>query len=87
MKTYESVWDALEDDPVKAGNMKLRSELRIAIIEQIKDMKQTEAATLLKITQPRVSALRKGKLEAFRLDSLVNMALRLNLNVSVRVAA
>ena len=48
---------------------------------------QTEAATLLTISQPRVSALLQGKIDKFRLDSLVDMAHRLGLNVSIRIAA
>lgn len=89
MKKFASVWDALEDDPVKAENMKLRSSLMMAITDRIKTegLNQTEAAERLRITQPRVSALMKGKIEDFRLDTLVNMAHRLGLRVSMRVAA
>lgn len=89
VKQYESVWDALEDDPVRVVNLKLRSELMQTITEQIKQkgMKQTEAAKLLKITQPRVSALQKGKINEFRLDTLVDMAHRLGLHVSLKIAA
>ena len=89
-KTYfESVWDALEDDPVRQENFKLRSELMITISEIIKErgLKQQEAAELLCITQPRVSALLKGKLDEFRLDTLVDFAHRLGLHVSISVAA
>ena len=86
---YRSVWDALEDDPVKIENLKLRSELMMAIGEKIRSegINQTEAAKRLRITQPRVSALLKGKINDFRLDSLVNMAHRLGLQVSLKVAA
>jgi len=88
-QTFESVWDALEDNPVQAKNMKLRSELMAAISHQIEEdgLTQTEAAQQLHISQPRVSALLKGKIEEFRLDSLVNMAHRLGLTVSVEIAA
>ena len=89
-KTYfESVWDALEDDPVRQENFKLRSELMITISETIKErgLKQQDAAELLRITQPRVSALLKGKLDEFRLDTLVDLAHRLGLHVSINVAA
>jgi predicted XRE-type DNA-binding protein len=47
----------------------------------------TQAAKALCISQPRVSALLKGKIESFRLDSLVDMAHRLDLNVSIRLAS
>jgi len=34
-EVYESVWDALEDTPTEAENMKLRSSLTIAISEAV----------------------------------------------------
>jgi predicted XRE-type DNA-binding protein len=51
------------------------------------DITQTETAEVLCISQPRVSALFQGKIEKFRLDSLVDMAHRLDLNVSIRLAS
>jgi predicted XRE-type DNA-binding protein len=48
---------------------------------------QTEASKILCITQPRVSALLKGKIESFRLDSLIDIAHRLELGVSIRLAS
>jgi len=88
-KKFNSVWDALEDDPVRAENLKLRSALMIEIAEKIKTQKltQTQAAEILQITQPRVSALLKGKINDFRLDGLVDMAHRLGLHVTLEVAA
>ena len=86
---FESVWEALEDDPVRQENFKLRSELMITISEAIKErgLKQQDAAKLLHISQPRVSALLQGKLDEFRLDTLVDLAHRLGLHVSINVAA
>lgn len=88
-KRFNSVWDALEDDPVRAENLKLRSALMIEIAEKIKKqaLTQTQAAEILQITQPRVSALLKGKINDFRLDDLVDMAHRLGLHVTLEVAA
>ncbi len=86
---HDSVWDALEDDPVRVENLKLRSALLIKITETLKnkDFTQQQAARILHITQPRVSALLKGKINDFRLDSLVDIAHRLGLHVSLNVAA
>ena len=86
---FASVWDAIEDDPVRVENLKLRSTLMIGIAERIKDegLTQTQAAEVLHITQPRVSALLKGKINDFRLDTLVDMAHRLGMHVSINVAA
>ena len=88
-QSYESVWDALEDDPIRRENLKLRSELMTVIILNIQNrgLTQQQAADLLHITQPRVSALLQGKIDEFRLDMLVDIAHRLGLHVSIRVAA
>lgn len=86
---FDNVWTALEDDPVRVENLKLRSILMIKIAEQIelRQMKQKQAAEMLQISQPRVSALLSGKINNFRLDSLVDMAHRLGLQVNLDVAA
>ena len=86
---FNSVWDALEDDPVRVENLKLRSALIIEISEKIKrqGLTQAQAAKILRITQPRVSALLKGKINEFRLDSLVDMAHRLGFHVSIQISA
>ena len=88
-RTYKSVWDAIEDDPIRVQNLKLRSALLIEITEKLggQDLTQARIADIRRISQPRVSALLQGKMENFRLDSLVDMANRLGLQVSIRVAA
>ena len=86
---FNSVWDLLEDDPVRREKLKLRSELMIMITESIKErgLKQQDAAELLHISQPRVSALLKGKIDEFCLDTLIDLTHRLGLHVSINVAA
>lgn len=88
-KQFQNVWEALEDDPIRAENLKLRSKLMMEINKYINNhkLKQTEAAKLLRITQPRVNALMQGKINEFRLDSLVNMAHRIGLHITLRIAA
>ena len=79
----------MEDDPIRVQNLKLRSALLIQIADLIhtQGLTQAKAAELLRINQPRVSALLQGKIEQFRLDSLIDMAHRLGLQVTLRVAA
>lgn len=86
---FDSIWDAIEDDPVRVENLKLRSAVLIEITEILKnrELTQQQTAELLHITQPRVSALLKGKINDFRLDSLVDIAHRLGLHVTLNVAA
>jgi len=90
-KQFDSVWDAIEDTPERAENMKLRSALMMALKEHLErtDLSQAKIAKLLAVTQPRVSDLLRGKIELFGLDALVNMAAAAGLRVklSVRKAA
>lgn len=88
MQKFNDVWDALEDVPIRRANLKLRSELMMKITDmlQTRDLKQQEAAELLEISQPRISALLQGKIDEFRLDMLVDIAHRLGLRVSISVA-
>ncbi|KVK79079.1 XRE family transcriptional regulator [Burkholderia cepacia] len=84
---YESVWDAIESQPAEAENMKLRSELMIALKQRIAqlELSQAQAAKRLGVTQPRVSDLLRGKINLFGLDALVNMAAAVGLRVDLRV--
>ncbi|MGA2570025.1 MAG: XRE family transcriptional regulator [Terracidiphilus sp.] len=84
---YASVWDAIEDDPAVAENLKLRSSLMIALKRQIKSerLTQAQAAKLFGVTQPRISNLIRGKIDAFGLDMLVKMATAAGLRVTMRV--
>jgi len=90
-KRFASVWDALEDSPEEAENMKLRSALMMALKAQLlrSKLNQAEIAKLFGVTQPRVSDLLRGKINLFGLDALVNMAVAAGLRVrmSVRKAA
>mgnify|MGYP003558979997 CR=1 FL=1 len=84
---YTSVWDAIEDTPAEAENMKLRSELMMALKQHIAraQMSQAQAARLFGVTQPRISDLMRGKVNLFGLDALVNMAATAGLHVEMRV--
>jgi predicted XRE-type DNA-binding protein len=73
-KRFANVWDAIEDTPAQAENMKLRSALMMALKDHIArtGLSQSEAAKLLGVPQPRISDLKRGKVELFGLDTLVN---------------
>lgn len=84
---YASVWDAIEDTPEAAENMKLRSILMTALKNHIvrTEMSQAQAAKLFGVTQPRVSDLMRGKINLFALDALVNMAAAAGLHIEMQV--
>src|SRR5664279_4471474 len=82
---FASVWDAIEDTPAEAENMKLRSTLMMNLKNYIVSagLSQAEAAKLFNITQPRVSDLMRGKINLFGIDALVNMAAAAGMYVEV----
>lgn len=84
---FSSVWDAIEDTPEEAENMKLRSMLMTALKNHLTraEMSQAQAAKLFGVTQPRVSDLMRGKINLFALDALVNMAAAAGLHIEMRV--
>jgi predicted XRE-type DNA-binding protein len=86
-KRFTSVWDGIEDTPELATNMKLRSELMIALKDYVTraGMSQAQAARLFGVTQPRVSDLMRGKINLFALDALVNMATAAGLRIELHV--
>jgi len=86
---FSSVWDAIEDTPEEAENMKIRAALMRAVKDWIRaeGWSQTEAAKRLGVTQPRVSDLMRGKIDLFSIDALVNMVASAGLHVSVDVRA
>jgi predicted XRE-type DNA-binding protein len=87
-KRFANVWDAIEDTPAQAENMKLRSALIMALKDHIDraGLSQSEAAGLLGVTQPRISDLMRGKIELFGLDTLVNMIGAAGLHVEMRIS-
>jgi predicted XRE-type DNA-binding protein len=65
----------------------LREELAEAILERLQalNLKQTEAAKLLGIAQPRLNLLVRGHGASFSLDTLANLAVRLGLSVRLQI--
>ena len=87
-ETYDSVWDAIENTPAEAENLRIRATLIREITEYIRreNLTQSAAARLFGVTQPRISDLVRGKIDLFSIDSLVNMLAAAHLRVEMRVA-
>ena len=66
-KSYHNVFEALEDNPTMAQNLKIRSELMIALRQYIRDagLGQKEAAEMFGVHQPRISDLMRGRIDKF----------------------
>jgi predicted XRE-type DNA-binding protein len=88
---YASVWDAIEDTPGAAENMKVRSALMHELVTYIANtaMTQSQAARQFGVTQPRISDLTRGKVDLFSIDTVVNMltAAGLQLDLHIRTAS
>lgn len=84
---YASVWDALVDSPEEAENLRIRSQLMMALSRAVKswDVPQKQAAERLRVTQPRLNDLLKGKIDKFSLDALVNLLGGANLQIEIEV--
>ena len=81
------VWIDLGFTPAEASNLRMRSEMMMALDRFITREKLTlaKAAKLLKVTQPRISDLMRGDISRFTLDALVKMVVRAGLEVDLRI--
>ena len=84
---FANVWDAIEDTPAQAENMRLRASLMLALRDHIEreGLTQSQAAKRLAVTQPRISDLMRGKIDLFAIDTLVNMLASAGLDVELRI--
>ena len=84
---FESVWDAIEKDPILAANLKARSSVMMAIEQTVKswNLSQVTAAKRLGLTQPRLNDLLRGRINKFSLDALMTVAAKAGLSVEVKV--
>ncbi len=87
-KPYKNVFDAIEDDPVLAENMRLRTELMVKLRNYIEQegITQEQAARRMGVTQPRISDLVRGKIDRFTIDMLINMLSHAGIHVEFVVS-
>ena len=69
----------------EAEHLKIRSDLMIQLQKVIgcRGLKQAQAARILRVTQPRVSDLLRGRIDLFSTDALIDMLARLGVRVNV----
>jgi len=67
----------------ESEHLLIRSDLLIQLQKAIaaRDLTQAKAATILRVTQPRVSDLLRGRLDLFSTDTLIDMLARLGVHV------
>ncbi|SQF95612.1 Cro/CI family transcriptional regulator [Paucimonas lemoignei] len=76
-------------DPETASKMALKMDLSIFITNCLKqlNLKQSDAAILLNLTQSRVSELANGKVEKFTIDAMVDMLDRLGFRANLTMTS
>src|SRR3990167_9014025 len=69
--------------PAEAEHLLVRSDLMIRVQKLIasRRLTQAEAAKILRVTQPRVSDLLRGRIDLFSTDALIDMLARLGVRV------
>ena len=73
----------------EAEHLLVRADLMIQVQKLItsRRLKQREAAKVLKVSQPRVSDLLRGRIDLFSTDALIDMLARLGARVRLSVKA
>lgn len=71
----------------EAEHLLVRADLMIQLQKLItsRRLKQREAAGVLRVTQPRISDLLRGRIELFSTDALIDMLARLGAHVRFSV--
>ena len=90
MATTKGSGDVFTDlgfSPAEVRNLQLRSELMTALRKFIEKegLTQADAAKRLKVSQPRISDLTRGKISRFSLDTLVNMLTGAGIDIAVKI--
>ena len=81
------VFTDLGFSPAESRNLRLRSQMTTALRKFIEKegLTQADAAKRLKVSQPRISDLMRGKISRFSVDTLVNMLSDAGLEVDFRI--
>jgi predicted XRE-type DNA-binding protein len=71
----------------ESEHLLVRADLLIQLQKAIasKGLKQAEAARVLRVTQPRVSDLLRGRIDLFSTDALIDMLARVGVSVRLVV--
>lgn len=83
----DNIFDDFGFPPAEAEHLRIRSTIMIALVKYIQEKKLTQmrAAEVMGVSQPRISALVRGKIGHFTIDALTSMAVSAGLKVEVGV--
>jgi predicted XRE-type DNA-binding protein len=90
METTPSSGNVFEDlgfVPEAASNLTIRAALMLQLEQFMEEQgwTQQQAALQFGVTQPRISDLKRGKIDRFSIDMLVRMLSRAGLRVEFRI--
>jgi len=73
----------------RADDLLAKAELAAKIIREIERRRLTQAwaAAILGVDQPKISALKQGKLSGFSIERLMRLLLRLDRDIEITVKA
>ena len=73
--------------PAEAENLKIRSDLMTALQRLMSErgLTQVQAAKLFGVSQPRISDLKRDKIDRFTIDTLINMLARAGVRVRLNL--
>jgi predicted XRE-type DNA-binding protein len=88
-KGSENVFVDCGFSPAEAENLRIRAKMMVALTDYIQERKitQSRAASIMGVSQPRISSLVRGKIGLFTIDTLVNMVTAAGLKVGVDITA
>lgn len=88
-RAFACVWDAVEPDPVKRTDLRLRADLLIAMHNYLDNTKldRFKLARQLGINATRLKHLRGGNINLFQLGDLVALCVRAGLKVDIEAVA
>ena len=86
-RSKSNVFSDLGFSSKEAAHLMIRSDLMIRLQELIssRDLTQAEVAGILRVSQPRVSDLLRGRIDLFSTDTLIDMLGDLGVKVQLVV--
>ncbi len=86
-RRYTNAFEAVGFPPGEAEHLRVRADLMIALTRLIerRRLTQAQAAKLVRVTQPRISDLMRGKIDRFSIDTLVAMLGHAGIDVKLTV--
>ena len=81
-----NVFEDIGFSKAEAAHLLIRSDLMSQLSQLIdtRGLTQKQAAKTLGVTQPRISDLKRGRIDRFSIDALVEMLVRLDVTVTVK---